>query len=101
MGHDPKDVIDEINSSGFGYLQAEWEAFKAETGILPLNQADESRMKANWAKAKARVDANNANPNSSEKEKVYDFDVLSGQTMTYAFPINDFTYQMVSLVRRY
>ena len=71
-------------------LQAEWEAFKAETGILPLNQADESRMKANWAKAKARVDANNANPNTSEKEKVYDFDVLSGQTMTYAFSLNHF-----------
>ena len=70
--------LDKVDSSANGYLQAEWEAFKARTGIVPLNEAQETRMRANWAKAKARVDENNANPNSSEKETTYDFDVLSG-----------------------
>ena len=79
VGVSARPNFDEIDASGFGPFTAKWEAFKKRTGILPLNPAQEAVMEANWQRAQTRVDANNADPNSKEKEQTYAFDVMSDE----------------------
>lgn len=55
----------------------DWRSFLIRTGILPLDDVEETRMKARWALAKARIDAINADPDATEHEKLFDFVVLS------------------------